>query len=152
MQLKGKTYLLIYENTAFSQHLVRWLNQQGAEIIAVGENTKQLTRLMYAKQLHDFIYCDIDNPTSLLNMLNYLNQMHSVNQLRLVAESAARIEKISSKAELSGKLLPEYLIAAMPLHDSKDSVTLTPLSTIAFPAEQDAACYHKSSGHQQQHP
>ncbi|CAH9055987.1 hypothetical protein PSECIP111854_01698 [Pseudoalteromonas sp. CIP111854] len=82
MSLKLDNFLLVDSNMQFSREYTEFLKKHSAneesQIIAAGDNSRHLLKMMFDNLIKDYCYCDFANEISVSELATYLNEHHQI--------------------------------------------------------------------------
>ncbi|NOU51728.1 hypothetical protein HG263_14420 [Pseudoalteromonas sp. JBTF-M23] len=83
MSLKLDNFLLVDSNKEFSRDYAEYLKKHShnkeSQLIAAGDNTRHLLKMMFDNLIKDYCYCDFANEISVSELSTYLNEHHKVS-------------------------------------------------------------------------
>ena len=83
MPLEATNYLLIDIDNEFSRAFAEFYVNNGktkaSTLIAAGNNTRQLVKMMFDELIKDYSYCDLENEISVSELINYLKEHHDLH-------------------------------------------------------------------------
>ncbi|BBN80488.1 hypothetical protein PA25_04730 [Pseudoalteromonas sp. A25] len=83
MSLKLDNFLLVDSNKEFSREYAEYLLKHSpnneSQIIAAGDNTRHLLKMMFDNLIKDYCYCDFANEISVSELATYLNEHHQIS-------------------------------------------------------------------------
>lgn len=85
MQNHGQTFLIIDYIPTITRRFAMSLSQKDQKLVAAGNHTRHLLKMMYDHLVEDYSYCDFTNALSIEELKNYLDSYHNISRVYVFA-------------------------------------------------------------------